>query len=496
MEEDTEVLDWSNEDDEAQALESLRSQGQQKQTDPGATWSGGDQEEAEDAVSLGGDEDEEVYPYAVAEQPRERTPRPLDSPPRAPSQSRSSVEPRYDSQRRDDYDHSRSLSPRKTEPFQLLHSQPVGKLTHALPPKPSVAPPPYIPPTAVNPGILASSMITRERRANGHTKQSSNSQDSPESLPPDWEARNPRGGDREREVYYYNVRTHETTWARPRTSSSRRSSPSRERVTHHMQSSGARSPVRDLTDENVRGIRKDTRRHVSPRGNLGYGDRHYRPEEPNSSDQQFARHDSLSTSPVSSHMRQSSPSSRVPNEHRGARSPSPPPRRRGRSVERSGRGSRRDISPSATDRTSWRGLPRDDRHARQSPVQNRAWARPRESSPVDADAARTYDKRTTIDRGRRHRADIEPPLPTPQDARNSTTFEFSASSTLSASSHISTLCPPHLVSSRGGGPDANLRRRIYVYHLQSYLNVHPPQEIGIVLVTNPRFLQEKINLAV
>ena len=59
MEEDLEVLDWGNEEDEVQVSDSARGQSQQK-LDSGTTIiDGGDQEEPEDAVSLGGDEDEE-----------------------------------------------------------------------------------------------------------------------------------------------------------------------------------------------------------------------------------------------------------------------------------------------------------------------------------------------------------------------------------------------------------------------------------------------------
>ena len=88
MDDDAEVLDWGNEDDESQAADSYKGQTQARSLSGTALASSGDQEEVEDAVSLGGDEDEDVYPYATESVYREQTPQPQpgDTRSRTPSQ--------------------------------------------------------------------------------------------------------------------------------------------------------------------------------------------------------------------------------------------------------------------------------------------------------------------------------------------------------------------------------------------------------------------------
>lgn len=387
-----------------------------------------------------------------------------------PSRQRASVDYRHD--QREDSSNSVKPPPRKTEAQPLQRAQSLSKLTHALPPKPIVAPPPYIPPAIVHPSTLASSMVYRDRRSNGHPKQLSSSQDAFDALPSDWEVRYPRNGGRE--AYYYNVRTHESTWTRPGPMSSGRSSPSKERDSDSIHLGGSRSPIRGLTDDSAR-MRTDKRR-TSPGGTLTYEDRHYRPEGSSGPEVQVQvdRRDSYSTSPRS-HGRPLSPPLRV-DERRAPRSPSPALRRRSRSMERSGRGSRRDISPSASDLNAWREATRGDYPSRHPPIQERAWGRPRNMSPPENNPVRSFDDRSTAPRGRRHRMDVEPPaqsLPIPQDTRNNSNNEWSASSTLSASSHLPTCRLRRLCSSRGGG---------YVY-----CNCLEPRELSYAVHPYPFF---------
>lgn len=271
MEEDAEVLDWGNEDDEMQSLDTLRGYAQQNQSDGGVA-TGGDFEEAEDAVSLGGDEDEEADAYASVPDDSEQVPVEQDGSTYPPLLERISVDEGIDVQQESS---GRSTKPpsRKAGPTMARRSQSVGKLTHALPPKPIVAPPPFIPTTTVHPTTLASSMIYRERRANGISKPLSNSQDTHDALPPDWEVRYPRNGGRE--GYFYNTRTHESTWTRPGTTPSDRSSPSRDNEDDRVLGTAGRSPARGVVDDSPRSIRKDIKRRVSPGGSLSYEDRHY-----------------------------------------------------------------------------------------------------------------------------------------------------------------------------------------------------------------------------
>ncbi|OCH88400.1 hypothetical protein OBBRIDRAFT_698245, partial [Obba rivulosa] len=234
MEEDTEILDWGNEDDE-QHQESYGGQGT---TPPGYR----DAEDAEDAVSLGGDEDDmqQFYSYQTKEEEQAKgqplTPKSATLP--LPPLPKREVQ-------RELSGSAQKPAPAPSQPQasgspQLKRSLSAAKLTHALPPKPVVALPPFVPTTPAQITTLAGPMVNRDRRANGHTKPSSSNdgRDSRDVLPSNWEVRYPRAGGG-REVYYYNVKTHESTWSRP---VSGRSSPSKDREHGPMRGSEGRSP--------------------------------------------------------------------------------------------------------------------------------------------------------------------------------------------------------------------------------------------------------------
>ncbi|OBZ78274.1 hypothetical protein A0H81_02678 [Grifola frondosa] len=205
MDEDTEVLDWGNEDDEQQA--GLH---QQRASDGHDAWR--DPEDAEDAVSLGGDDDDmqEFYAYQSAEQ---------DSKGQVPpSKSSSSSQLQHSHSSKREHQRQNSTTSQKQTPQSkssespaLRQSQSFTKLTHALPPKPVVSVAPFVHPLPAQTSTLASSMVQRERRSNGHSVSADG-----DLLPPDWEMRQPRGSETKDVFYYYNIKTHESTWNRPR----------------------------------------------------------------------------------------------------------------------------------------------------------------------------------------------------------------------------------------------------------------------------------------
>ncbi|KAI0341393.1 hypothetical protein BDW22DRAFT_1303733, partial [Trametopsis cervina] len=209
MEEDTEVLDWGHDDDELNEAQVAGALGY-KQIPDGF-------EQEDDAVSLGDDEEEDIFPYKQASQDDTAT-----IPPSTPRASTSSQQ-NGNTKQRDVYraeSVSSQKSSRQNESPTLRRTQSVGKMVHALPPKPIVATPVVVhsPPALTT---LASAM---GRKLNGHGKAESTPQIL--SLPPDWEERYPR--DNGREPYYYNVRTHKSTWVHPGAPSSGTDSPAKD----------------------------------------------------------------------------------------------------------------------------------------------------------------------------------------------------------------------------------------------------------------------------
>ncbi|KAG1849654.1 hypothetical protein DFJ58DRAFT_662380, partial [Suillus subalutaceus] len=208
VEDETEVLDWGNEEEDRGTSEQ----------DPSLA-----AEDAEDAVSLGGDEDDEFLTY----QPRVSQ----GAPQRTQSPSKAVNHPEKNQEisvfgvnaRGKAPEHDRPKTPARTpqetqtvpEPSPALKRQlSFGKLTHALPPKPIVSSVPFMHPS--DPSIIeATAMAARVDRdkKNGIVVVSkSTTFESGDILPPDWEVRHPRNGPG---VYYYNSRTKESTWTRP-----------------------------------------------------------------------------------------------------------------------------------------------------------------------------------------------------------------------------------------------------------------------------------------
>ncbi|KAH7882326.1 hypothetical protein F5I97DRAFT_1794177, partial [Phlebopus sp. FC_14] len=212
MEDDAEILDWGHEE------EGIASNGEQRSFAA---------EDAEDAVSLGGDEEDEFLSYR-SRVPQDTTYR-GQTPPRSVQQMVKQDGPNIeaDAQRfrlSQPSERAESGTPSKEQnKSSALEQSPIlgrthsfGKLMHALPPKPVVSSVPFVHPS--HPSIIeATAMASRSDRdkRNGGSKSIIHDSD---PLPPGWEIRHPRSG---HGIYYYNVRTEESTWTRPTSSSTR-----------------------------------------------------------------------------------------------------------------------------------------------------------------------------------------------------------------------------------------------------------------------------------
>ncbi|KAI0784119.1 hypothetical protein C8Q75DRAFT_411688 [Abortiporus biennis] len=433
MEDDAELLDWGNEDDEQQAFDVSRHQ---------EAHAANPHDEGEDAVSLGGDEDDlqDLAAFQAKYEQNDEEPLPLASRLSLPAQdseeqaadSSSSSRNRSDTQR----ESSHKMSRRNSSATKRMLPPP--NLTHALPPKPVLVAPSFPLTSPPQASTLASSMIARdrERRLNGHSKGASNEVD---SLPPDWEVRYPRNGGRD--PYYYNTRTHESTWTRPATQNSGRSSPSKNRDTSVVKSTRGRSPrPTAVLDDALRaqlsdrsGRRREAKRIPSPTDgdSMTYEDRHYRPGEP--SPHAATPHDDRREErpPIRLPVRALSP--RPTDERRSQRSDTPP-RRENRSSEFV----RRDFSPPSPTLAGSRG---EIQRLSPNTTRGRDYHRnDRSLSPIPQQ------------RARRPPHDVDHQLtPPPQDRNSRSTREWSAHSTLSASSHPTTSRAWRHRSSLGGG---------------------------------------------
>ncbi|KAH7908641.1 hypothetical protein BJ138DRAFT_1012376, partial [Hygrophoropsis aurantiaca] len=201
---DSEAVDWGNEEEE-------REMDEDEHREFAA-------EDAEDAVSLGGDEDDEFLTYQSRQQQGTKQggqtpPRSAHNPDNLEHQESTTRGRRSDRQRSNTPHKSRLGSQSASDASPLLkRAQSFGKLTHALPPKPVVSSVPFVHPS--HPSIIeATAMSTRldhDKRGNGSASKS-HGHDSTD-LPPEWEIKHPKSG---RGVYYYNSRTQESTWIRP-----------------------------------------------------------------------------------------------------------------------------------------------------------------------------------------------------------------------------------------------------------------------------------------
>lgn len=398
MEDDTEVLDWGHEEEEAVAVRSSERR----------TFSIDD---AEDAVSLGGDEEDEFLTYQ-SRVPQDTVHR--HSPPKSSRQSRrdqskgrsDSPPPHYPQEQPNEHTGSGEQSSLSG------HTHTFGTLVHALPPKPVVSSVPFVHPS--HPSIIeATAMASRadcDKRNGAGSKASV--YDHNDSLPIGWEVKYPRNG---RGVYYYNIHTRESTWTRPTASASR-------------EKRGERSDRRDDPLDNLSARNGDI---LIPRvgraesGDMSYNDRHYRPAETGRREERPAP----STQLIDSYV----PDSYSPN-HRNSRLSPPPPRARERDPAPP---SLRPLSPddSYGDRNGVHSSHREAPAAALS-AQDRVWFA-RDVAPHERP------------RERRQHDDPTPPETERRDLPQATE-RSSTLSTLSASSPP-TSRTPRVCSSRGGG---------------------------------------------
>ncbi|KAG2152682.1 uncharacterized protein EDB93DRAFT_1082968, partial [Suillus bovinus] len=208
VEDETEVLDWGNEEEDRGTSEQ----------DPSLA-----AEDAEDAVSLGGDEDDEFLTYqsCVSQGGTQRTQPSLKT---VNHSEKNQVIPVSGANARGkSLEHDRPKTPVRSpqETHTVSELSPAlnrqlsfGKLTHALPPKPIVSSVPFMHPS--HPSIIeATAMaarVDRDKKNSTVVISKPATFESGDILPPDWEVRHPRNG---RGVYYYNSRTKESTWTRP-----------------------------------------------------------------------------------------------------------------------------------------------------------------------------------------------------------------------------------------------------------------------------------------
>ncbi|KAF9003341.1 hypothetical protein BDQ17DRAFT_499001 [Cyathus striatus] len=296
MEDETEVLDWGNEDDEHFDTVVRRSDAD------------------EDAVSLGDDDEPEYYAYqrspANDAAPASHASRDSESRGRSPrvgnfqdtrsgySRGRhregSSSSFRHSTMREPDSPQpqgTESYSPRRRSNSFSSHNAP-ARLTHALPPKPVASNVPYL---TSHPSIVEATAMSNLSSTPGHEM------DSP--LPPDWEIRYPRNG--RSGVYYYNTVTEESTWHHPSTLTPSKAS----QADNDADSSRQQQPAPTTSTTN---------------SGLSYQDRHYRPgADPSAAPGANKRNETSYESSDSRYNTQVSFSSTPPRSPRRARSLSP-----------------------------------------------------------------------------------------------------------------------------------------------------------------------------
>ncbi|KAG7447015.1 uncharacterized protein BT62DRAFT_97384 [Guyanagaster necrorhizus] len=215
----------------------------------------GDVDDDEDAVSLGPDEDEPGYYHKDSYQ--------NDT---FPSEDGDAADANDDGTPSSSTPHSTNLpqhkpqpstrensvnSPRNTTSPQRSHSH--INIIHGLPPKPVVANVPFLHPS--HPSLIEATAMSRTTAKtktssgnNGFAAKPPSSVDAKE-LPLDWQIRKSHNGD----MYYYNTKTHVSTWERP-----------------------VRNGLQD--DKTSQPMHFPTSGSSGPK-DLSYEDRHYRPGE-------------------------------------------------------------------------------------------------------------------------------------------------------------------------------------------------------------------------
>ena len=246
MDEDTEVLDWGHEEDDYPSYDTRRSRENIGEPRYHA--------DEDDTVSLGGDEDDLGVVYAYQSRSHQEKPK------------SSEISRHRDRDHHRESSHSSARQSSHLSPPHSSHQH--AKLTHALPAKPVIANPSM--------AVTQSQLLEASSMVNGRgDRRNSIKKTAGELLPPDWEVRHPRGGGSD--VYYYNTKTHESTWVRPTLVSPQGSQEWSERAngTSHPSTEGtrAKSPGDDHPSS------PKNRTELLPPQDMSFDDRHYRPKE-------------------------------------------------------------------------------------------------------------------------------------------------------------------------------------------------------------------------
>lgn len=291
--------------------------------------------------------------------------------------------------------------------------------------------------------------LHRDKKSNGSIGKPVSTSDVGDPLPPDWEVKQSKsGGGR---IYYYNVRTHLSTWIRPVNGGK---SPAKDKERGRVQASESRLPIRSgntspsRPSEQLQPSRpaRSEEPQVPPSA-LSYDDRHYRPGEvaqitnvvEKRREERFESNKRSSTPPRSPRLspdlplRPSSPIGRGRDEKRPSRS-------------------HRKLSPTAADLGSLRDSQREKPRATprvSSP--DRHWIAPQEPPPRKISGRRPA---SSHDHHRQHEdVDMSPATPTTNEGsgfRNDAEWS-STLSTLSTSSHLPPCRLWRICSSQGGG---------------------------------------------
>ena len=459
-EDEPEQLDWGNEDDEQMASELRAHKGMDSRVDA---------EDAEDAISLGSQEGDNDDYYVYQTRPQQDASRGLSTPKSTSFAQQFSHQSTRELQRENSTTSQKQLSHSQDSPQQSPHRSSFSKITHALPPKPVVSNVPFLHlshPSIIEATAMARGRSDRDKKTNGSASTKPISiGDVGEPLPPDWEARQPRSGGRG--IYYYNTRTHHSTWTHPAHISS-----SQDKETGRALPSESRPAGKHGFDgvtsvkSTEQSRRPETDPHVSS-VELTYADRHYRPGADLKPNMDSSKRDERpsrvssggldtftpSTSPKPD--RPSSPLQQTRDLDRLKRPSHQSPHRHSPDGRGSLRVTIRDNVPSDVER-HW-GQSRERQLERQPPSENAS------------------HRRTTPSHTRQQDRDVDLSSTSPafedQNSHSNDAVWSSTPSTLSASSsHLSTSRDRRHCSSHGGGRDipascealgVELRRSLY-----------------------------------
>jgi hypothetical protein len=187
--------------------------------------------------------------------------------------------PPHSGQSREQREHTVNASRQMSQPQQSPHSsaqvsQSHAKLVHALPPKPVVVSGSFpVPQSQLLEASAMAQSIGRQDRERRHSSNGKPVSSGEEPLPPDWEVRQPRSGGRD--VYYYNVRTHMSTWTRPDLDVGKVIQGDRGRRETDVQPPS--KIQRDRSSPERSAPLRPARSEQPSSGNMSFEDRHYRP---------------------------------------------------------------------------------------------------------------------------------------------------------------------------------------------------------------------------